>query len=144
MDQPSKVANPARGQPNRENEFSLSLYAPDNWSQETGSAIPFRVSLLILQTQAEYGLPHEIPPDIPARRLFIYLNCHTPSGQFRVNRITQLRTDDVDCRESAGTGPVVLKVVPVTGAAILQVTMDQLMCVSLFPHPLLDLTLAHY
>ena len=27
----------------------------------------------------------------------------------------------VHCRESGGTGPVVLKVVPVTGAAILQV-----------------------
>ena len=30
---------------------------------------------------------------------------------------TQLRTDGVHCRESAGTGPVVLKVVPATGAA---------------------------
>ena len=38
--------------------------------------------------------------------------------------------------QSAGTEPVVLKVVPVTGAAILQVTVDQLMCASLFPHPL--------
>ena len=34
-------------------------------------------------------------------------------------------------------GPVVLKVVPVTGAAILQVIMDQLMCASIFPHTLL-------
>ena len=42
------------------------------------------------------------------------------------------------CQESAGTGPAVLKVVPVTDAAILQVTMDQLICASLFPHPLLD------
>ena len=32
---------------------------------------------------------------------------------------------------------VFLKVVPVEGAAILQVTMDQLICASLFPHPLL-------
>ena len=48
-----------------------------------------------------------------------------------------LRTDGVHCRESAGTGPVVLKVVPVTDTAILQVTMDQLICTSLFPHPLL-------
>ena len=47
------------------------------------------------------------------------------------------RTDGVHCRESAGTGPVILKVVSATGAAILQVTMDQLMCASLFPHPLL-------
>ena len=48
--------------------------------------------------------------------------------------MTQLRTNGVHCRESAGTGP--LKVVPVTGAAILQVTMDQIMCASRFPHPL--------
>ena len=52
------------------------------------------------------------------RRLFIYLNRHAPSGQSRVYRVTQLRTDDVDCRESAGTGPLNLKVVPVTSAAL--------------------------
>ena len=40
-----------------------------------------------------------------------------PSGQSRVYRVTLLRTDGVPCRESAGTGPVVLKVVPVTSAA---------------------------
>ena len=38
-----------------------------------------------------------------------------------INRVTQLRNDGVP----AGTGPVVLNAVPVTGAAILQVTMDQ-------------------
>ena len=47
----------------------------------------------------------------------IYLNRHTPSGQSRLYRVAQLRTDGVHCRESAGTGPTVLKVVPVTGAA---------------------------
>ena len=30
MDQPGKVANPARGQLNRENEYSLSVFAPEN------------------------------------------------------------------------------------------------------------------
>ena len=34
------------------------------------------------------------------------------SGQSRVYRVTQLRTDGVHCRESADTGPVNLKVVP--------------------------------
>ena len=48
-------------------------------------------------------------------------------------------TDGVHCRESAGTGPVVLKVVPLAGAANLQVTMDELMYASLFPHLLLVL-----
>ena len=59
----------------------------------------------------------------------IYLNRHTPSGQPRVYRATHLRTADFHCRESAGTGPVVFKVVPVPGAA-LQVTMDQQMYAS--------------
>ena len=39
-------------------------------------------------------------------------------------------TDGVHCRESAGTGPVVLKVVPVTGAALASPTY-QFMCASL-------------
>ena len=37
------------------------------------------------------------------------------------------------CPESADTGPVVLKVVPVTDAAFSCNAMDQLVCVSLFP-----------
>ena len=36
--------------------------------------------------------------------------------------------------ESAGIGPVVLKLVALTGAVFLGVTMDQLICASLFPH----------
>ena len=47
----------------------------------------------------------------------IYFNHHTPSGQSRFYRGTQLGIDGVHCRESAGTGPVALKVVRVTGAA---------------------------
>ena len=116
----------------------LYPYVPESWSRETCSAVPSRVSLLILRTQAESGAYS--PRDssrFPRRRPFIYLNRHTPVGQCRVYRVTQLRTNDVHCRESAGTGPVVLKIVPVTGAAILQVTMDQLICASLSPHPLL-------
>ena len=42
----------------------------------------------------------------------------------------------VHCLESADTGPV-LKIVPLTSDIILQVTRDQSMCASLFPHPLL-------
>ena len=48
MYQPGKVANPARGQLNRENEY---LPCPRSclriWSRETGSTVPPRVSLLI-------------------------------------------------------------------------------------------------
>ena len=62
-------------------------------------------------------LTRGIPPDFRGgAHVFIYLNRHTSSGQSRVYRVTQLRTDGIRCLESAGTGPVVLKVVPVTGA----------------------------
>ena len=47
--------------------------------------------------------------------------------------VTQLRTDGVHCRESAGTGSVVLNVVPVTGAAFSGITIDQLVCA--YPSP---------
>ena len=47
-----------------------------------------------------------------------------------------MRTDGVHCRESVGIGLVVLKLVPVPGAAFSGITMNQLMCASLFPHPL--------
>ena len=52
-----EVANSARGQLNRENDFFL--FCPRSrlriWSRETRSAVRSRVSLLILQTQAESG-----------------------------------------------------------------------------------------
>ena len=66
-----------------------------------------------LHTQAESGAYLRDSSRVPRWRPFIYyLNSHTPSsGQSRVYRVTQLRTDGVHCRESAGTGPVNLKVV---------------------------------
>ena len=45
-----------------------------------------------------------------------------------------MRTDGDHCRESASTGPVVLKVVPVTCADFQGIPMDQSPCASLFPH----------
>ena len=36
--------------------------------------------------------------------MYLFKPRHTPSGQSRVHRVTQLRTDGVHCRESAGTG----------------------------------------
>ena len=46
MDQPCKVANPTRGQLNREN-ISCPHLRLRIWSRETVSAVPSRVSLLI-------------------------------------------------------------------------------------------------
>ena len=51
-------------------------------------------------------------PSSAAASIYLYKNRHTPSCPSRVYRVTQLRTDSVHCRESAGTGPVNLKVVP--------------------------------
>ena len=42
-----------------------------------------------------------------------------------------MRIDGVHCREAAGTGPVNLKVAP-SGCFLGRVTMDQLICASLF------------
>ena len=65
MDQPGKVASPARGQLNRENQYSpvpvrtcLRI-----WSREKGSALPSRVSLLISILRLNLVLTHGIPPD---------------------------------------------------------------------------------
>ena len=127
MDQPGKVANPARrGQLNRENEYSLPSYVLENLVSRDGlsRSVP-RQPAHYLHTQAESGVYSRDSSRFPRRRPFIYLNRHTPSGKSRVNRVTQLRIEGVHCRESAGTGPVVLKVVLVAGAAILEVTMDQ-------------------
>ena len=113
MDQPGKVANPARGQLNRENNIPLGPRACLRiWSRETGSAIPSRVSLLISILRLTLVLTYGIPPEFRGG-VHYETAIHTPSGQSQVDRITQLlRTDGVHCRESAGTGPVNLKVLP--------------------------------
>ena len=98
-----------------------------------GSSVPRQPAYL--HTQAESGAYLRDPSRFPRRRPFIYLNRHTPSGQSRVYRVPRLRTDGVHYRESAGAGPVVLKVVAITGVAWSGFTMDQLMCASLFQHP---------
>ena len=65
MDQPGKVANPVRGQLNRENEyFPVRVRACLTiWSRETGSAVPSRVSLLISILRLNVVLTYGIPPE---------------------------------------------------------------------------------
>ena len=81
-------------------------------SRETGSAVPSRVSLLISILRLNLVLTYGIPPDFRGGVPLFILNRHTPSGQSRVYRVSQLRTDGACCRESAGTGPVNLMVFP--------------------------------
>ena len=58
-------------------------------------------------------LIHGIPPEFRGGvHLFILSYA---IGSVRAYRAKQLRTDGVHSQESTGTGPVVLKVVPVTG-----------------------------
>ena len=106
MDQPSKVANPARGQLNRENDISLSPFVPGNLVSRDGFGSPVPRQPAHLHTQAESGTYLRDSSRFPRRRPFNYFNRHALSCQSRVYRVTQLRTDGVHCRESAGTGPV--------------------------------------
>ena len=96
--------------------ISLSPFAPENLVSRDGFGRPVPRQL-ILHTQAEFVFYSRESSRFPRRRPFIYLNRHTASGQSRVYRVTRLRTEGVHCQESAGTGLVVLKVVPVTGGA---------------------------
>ena len=75
MDQPGKVASPARGQLNRKNEhFPVRLRI---WSRETGSAVPSRVNLLIAILRLNLVLTYGIPPEFrDGVHSFIY-NRHT-------------------------------------------------------------------
>ena len=71
MDQPGKVADPARGQLNRENKYFPVPVRAREFGLETGSELPPRVSLLILHTQTEYGAYlRDSPPSYAAA--FIY------------------------------------------------------------------------
>ena len=63
MDQPGKVANPACGQLNRENNIPLSPSCLRIWSREMGSAVPSRVSLLIFILRLNLVLTYGIPPE---------------------------------------------------------------------------------
>ena len=82
MDQPGKVANPARGQLNREKIiFPCPRSRLRIRPRQTGSAVPSRASLLILHTQAESSA---IPP-IPAAAsiyLFKIATRHRASPEF--------------------------------------------------------------
>ena len=72
MDQPGKVASPARGQPNRESKYSLSAFAPENLVSRDGFGSPVPRQPAHLYTQAESGAYLRDFSRIPWRRLFIY------------------------------------------------------------------------
>ena len=110
MDRPGKVANSARGQLNRENVFFLFAFTPENLVSRDVFGRPVPRQPAHLYTRAESGAYVRDSSRVPWRHPFIYLK--PTSGQSRVNRVTQLRTYGVHYRESAGTGPVNLGVIP--------------------------------
>ena len=90
----------------------LSAFVPENLVSRDGFGSPVPRQPAHLHTQAKSGaFLYRIPSEFRGGvHLFIY-NRHTLSGQSRVYRVTQLRTDGVHCLEF-GTGPVNLKAVP--------------------------------
>ena len=110
MDQPGMVTNPGRGQLNRDFFFYLFLFAPENLVSRDrfGRPVPRQpvhsphsgwigcslTGFLSLFTASTYTLSrHRVSPYY----IIVY-------------HVTYLRTDGVYFRESAYTGPVVLKV----------------------------------
>ena len=84
--QPGKFANPVHGQLNREN-FPCPHSRLRIWFRETGLAVPFRVSLLILHTQAESGAYSRDSSRCPRRRPYIFtITHHRVSPEFTGSR----------------------------------------------------------
>ena len=71
MDQPGKVANPARGQLNRENNIPLSPCAPENLVSRDGFSRPVPRQPAHLHTQAESGAYLRDSSRVPRRRPFM-------------------------------------------------------------------------
>ena len=107
-----------------------SPYVPEIWSRKTVSAVPSRVSLLILHTQAESGAYLRDSSRFPRRRPFIYiipphvigpvpsLSGHAIGYRWRsLPKVRRPRTS-----KPQGSSERVLP---------WQVTMDQLICASL-------------
>ena len=81
------------------------------WSRDTDSAVPSRVSLLIPILRPNLVLNLRNSSRFPRRRPRLFKPTYA-IGSVPSLWVTQLRIDGVHCQESAGTGPVNLKVVP--------------------------------
>ena len=91
------------------NNISLSSFVPENLVSRDGFGSP--VPRQLAHSPYSSGRICVLMGFLPSSAGGVQLLCnrHTPSGQSRVYRVTQLRTDGVHCRESAGTGPVNLE-----------------------------------
>ena len=73
MDQPGKVANPARGQLNREINIPLSPFVPENLVSRDGFSRPVPRQPAHPHTQAESGAYLRDSSRVPRRRPFMKL-----------------------------------------------------------------------
>ena len=104
---PSRISSKKNVYASKSSEHSHPITGGKNVKTLRGVCVT-----VVLNPEAESGAyARDSLPISAAASIHLYLNRCTPSGQSRVYRVTQLRTDGVHCRESAGTGPVVLKVV---------------------------------
>ena len=133
--QPGELANPVHGQLNREN-FSCPRARLRIWFRETDLAVPSRVSLLILHTQAESGAYSRDCSRCPRRRPYIFTTTH--------HRVSPGFIGSSNCLPIAFTAesPLAQDQHSPQGSPSnecrLCTTMDQLLlCASLFPHLLL-------
>ena len=72
MDQPGKVASPARGQLNRKMNISLPAFMPENLVSRDGFGSPILRQPAHLHTQAESGAYLQDSSRVPRRRPFIH------------------------------------------------------------------------
>ena len=80
MDQPGKVANPARGQLNRENDISLSPCVPENLVSRDRFSRSVPRQPAHLHTQAESGAYLRDSSRVPRRRPFMYYVINSASA----------------------------------------------------------------
>ena len=117
--------------------LALSPFTPENLVSRGGFDVQSHVSPIIRHTQAEFRRTHGIFPALYDSVAIILSTAIGPVLSFSGYAIVY---DGVHCEEPASIGPVVLKVVPVAGAACSCVTLDQRLFGSLFPHPILVLS----
>ena len=90
----------------------LSAFAPKNLVSRDGFGSPVPRQPAHLHTQAESGAYIRGSSRVPRRRPFIYFKPPYAIGSVPSLSGHAIAYDGVHCRESAGTGPVNLKVVP--------------------------------
>ena len=133
--QPGEFANPVHGQLNKE-KFPWPRLRLRIWFRETDLAVPSRVSLLILHTQAESGAYSRNSSRCPRRRPYIFTTTH--------HRVSPEFIGSRSCVPMAFTAesPLAQGQYSPKGSSSngcrLCITMDQLLlCAYLFPRPLL-------